>query len=88
MVLQEGCILKCLQCKGIISVQSTLLRPATFKHPGHKQEKFGQILQENHTAAWTWFTIACTGLFQILETLVASKQVLQDEMALISQDQN
>jgi hypothetical protein len=37
MVLQEVCVLKCSQSKGIISAQSTLLRSATFRHPGDKQ---------------------------------------------------
>jgi hypothetical protein len=34
---------------------------------GHKQ-KFGRVLQEDHTAAWTWSTISTIRLFLVLET--------------------
>jgi hypothetical protein len=44
MVIQEQCVLKCSQSKGIISVQFTLLRSVTMAYRGHKQEKFGANL--------------------------------------------
>jgi hypothetical protein len=48
MVLQEVCVRKCSQNKGIISAQSTLLRSATFMHPGHMQQFWMNLARKSY----------------------------------------